>query len=109
MEPEQGTSAVRKILGGKGKPLHTHEIHLRRTKNKGYIAKHDLRDKDGNAPTDGQRGEAEYALANKAAMLAHVDQHMGGSATQPGDDEQEDQDQPQGAAAQGAPPAGPVQ
>jgi hypothetical protein len=69
-------AAAKRILGGKGAKLHTHEMHLRRTANKGFIAKHDLRDKHGNSPQDGQKGEAEYSLADKAAMLAHVGQHM---------------------------------
>lgn len=104
MAAEQGTSALSKILGGAGKKLHTHEIHVRRTKNKGYIAKHDLRDKDGNPPKDGQRGEAEYALANKDAMLQHIAQHMGDDAQpQQGEDEQEPQAQPQAAQPQASP------
>jgi hypothetical protein len=79
--------SAKNILGGKGKQLHTHEIHLRRTKNKGYIARHELRDKAGNPPQDGQRGEAEYALADKAAMMAHLEQHMGDQPQ--GDDEEQ--------------------
>jgi hypothetical protein len=82
------TSPASKILGGKGKKLHTHEVHLRRTKNKGYIARHELRDKSGNPPQDGQRGEAEYALPDKAAMLAHIMQHMGDEQQQPDDEEE---------------------
>jgi len=76
--PTQDTYQNRaaKILGEKGKKLRAHEIHVRRTKNKGYIARHELRDKDGNPPSDGQRGEAEYALPDKAAMLAHMGEHM---------------------------------
>lgn len=73
----QMPDVAKKILGGKGKKLHTHEVHLRRTKNKGYIARHDLRDKQGNPPMDGQRGDAEYSLPDKAAMLAHMQEHMG--------------------------------
>lgn len=69
--------AAKQILGGKGKKLHSHEVHLRRTANKGYIARHELRDKQGNPPMDGQRGEAEYSLPDKKAMLAHMDEHMG--------------------------------
>jgi len=67
---------VQKILGGKGKKLHAHEIHVRRTENKGYIARHMLRDKHGNYPMDGQRGEAEYALANHDELLSHMKDHM---------------------------------
>lgn len=77
--------SAKKILGGKGKKLHSHEVSVRRTDGKGYIAKHQLRDKRGNPPSDGQRGEAEYALPDKAAMLAHLEQHMGDQ--EPDDDE----------------------
>jgi len=79
------TKDVKRILGGRGKKLHSHEVHLRRTDNKGYVAKHQLRDSQGNPPQDGQRSEAEYALPDKAAMLAHMEQHMG--ETEPDDDE----------------------
>ena len=68
---------AQKILGGKGKKLHTHEVHMRRTENKGYIARHDLRDKNGNPPMDGQKADKEYSLPDKAAMLAHMQEHMG--------------------------------
>lgn len=71
------TDATKKILAGKGQKLHTHEVHLRRTDNKGYVARHDLRDKHGRPPADGQRGEKEYSLADKTAMLQHINQHMG--------------------------------
>jgi hypothetical protein len=61
-----------------GKKLIAHEIHVRRTAEKGkYIARHMLRDKDGNPPTDGQHGEAEYALNNPQELMAHMQQHMG--------------------------------
>jgi hypothetical protein len=83
---------VRKILGGKGRKLHTHEIHVRRTANKGYIARHDLRDRHGHPPDDGQRGEMEYALPDQAAMLAHVQEHMGPT---PPDDEGQEPGEPQ--------------
>jgi hypothetical protein len=65
-----------KVLSSKGKKLHTHEMHLRRTQN-GYIAKHDLRDSKGQPPQDGQSGDAEYNVANPAELAAHVQQHMG--------------------------------
>jgi hypothetical protein len=92
---DQMPQSAQKILGGSGKKLHTHEVHLRRTKNKGYIARHELRDSKGNPPTDGQRHEAEYALPDKAAMLAHMEQHMGDQQEPDQDDEQ----QPEPAAA----------
>jgi hypothetical protein len=87
---------VNKILGGKGKKLHTHEVHVRRTKNKGYIARHELRDSKGNPPMDGQKSDAEYSLPDKEAMLAHMEQHMGD--TSPDQDDEEEQEQgPQAA------------
>lgn len=94
---------VRKILGGKGKKLHTHEIHVRRTENKGYIARHDLRDRHGNHPSDGQRSEKEYALPDKAALLAHMEQHMGepADAAEPGDEGPEEQQSAPNAAIGG--------
>ena len=78
--------AAAKILGSKGKKLHPHEIHIRRTAEKGkYIAKHVLRDHQGNPPMDGQRGEAEYPLSSPEEMIAHMQQHM---ATEPGQDDE---------------------
>jgi hypothetical protein len=83
---ETMSPAAAKILGGKGKKLKAHEIHLRRTANKGYIAKHIMRDRDGNPPMDGQRGELEYALADHDAMLKHVDEHYNDTADASEDD-----------------------
>ena len=80
MKMDQSSQApdVQKILGGKGKKLHAHEVHVRRTAEKGkYIAMHKLADKHGNPPTDGQRAEAEYPLSSPEEMLAHLQQHMG--------------------------------
>jgi hypothetical protein len=66
-----------KVLSSKGKKLHTHGMHLRRTAN-GYIAKHELRDSKGQPPQDGQSADAEYNVAaNPAELAAHVQQHMG--------------------------------
>jgi len=78
MDDAKGTSNVDKILGGNGKKLHAHEIRIRRTAEKGkYIAVHQLRDKHGNMPNDGQRAEAEYPLSSPEEMIAHLQQHMG--------------------------------
>lgn len=80
--------SARKALGGKGKQLRAHEIHVRRTAEKGkYIARHMLRDKDGNPPTDGQHGEAEYALNSPQELMAHMEQHMGQGQEPDQDDE----------------------
>lgn len=104
MAHEQATqipAAVKRTLGGHGKKLHSHEVHLRRTSDgKGYIARHDLTDSQGNPPTDGQRGSAEYALPDKAAMMAHMEEHMG-QAPEP--DEDEGQPQQGGQAGAGTP------
>lgn len=70
--------AAAKVLGSKGKKLSAHEIHVRRTAEKGkFIAKHILRDAHGNPPMDGQRGEAEYPLTTPQELIAHMQQHMG--------------------------------
>lgn len=80
--------AAAKVLASKGQKLQAHEIHVRRTAAKGkYIAKHVLRDKNGNPPSDGQRGEKEYPLASKQELMAHMEQHMGD------DDEQQEESQ----------------
>lgn len=71
-------SAAR-ALASKGSKLHTHELHIRRTKN-GYIAKHHLADDDGNPPTDGQSASAEYNIANPSELSQHVQEHMGSNA-----------------------------
>jgi hypothetical protein len=73
---ESPADSAAKVLASKGKKLHTHGMHLRRTQN-GYIAKHELRDSKGNHPQDGQSPEAEYNVANPAELAAHVSQHMG--------------------------------
>ena len=88
--PEAASAA--KILGAKGANLKPHEIHVRRTAEKGkFIARHILRDKNGLPPTDGQRSEAEYALNSPQDLMAHMQQHLG---QEPG---QQDDDEPQGA------------
>ena len=75
-EPMMPDSAA-KILGSKGKKLRAHEIHVRRTAEKGkFIAKHVLRDNNGNLPMDGQRGEAEYSLTTPQELIAHMQKHM---------------------------------
>ena len=87
MDTLKAPPEVKKILGGSGKKLQAHEVHIRRTAEKGkFIAKHILRDKHGNAPEDGQRAELEYPLSSPEEMLSHVQTHMGSLAT---DDEEE--------------------
>ena len=73
---ESPVDSAAKVLSSKGQKLHTHGMHIRRTKN-GYIAKHELRDGKGNSPQDGQNAEAEYNVADPAELAAHVSQHMG--------------------------------
>lgn len=77
---ESPAASAAKVLSSHGAKLHTHELHLRRGTKGGYIAKHDLADEEGNPPTDGQRSTAEYPLADKAAMMAHLNEHMGDDA-----------------------------
>jgi hypothetical protein len=89
---------AKSALGSKGAKLHPHEMHLRHTDNKGFISKTDLRDKQGKAPTDGQRDHTEHSHANMKELLAHVEQTM---SQQPDDDEQQE-----AAAQPGAMPPG---
>lgn len=76
---EKGYGAAKGALGGEDKPkqrkLHTHEVHVRRGHKGGYIARHEMHDADGNA----DHKQPEYPLADEAAMLAHVKEHMGGA------------------------------
>ena len=65
------------MLGAKGKRLRTHTMNISRTDNKGYIATHELRDPDGNPPSDGQRSQKVYGIANHQDLAAHVLKHMG--------------------------------
>ena len=65
------------MLGSKGKKLRTHSMNIDRTDNRGYIATHELRDEDGNPPTDGQRSRKVYGLRDHKELAAHVTKHMG--------------------------------
>jgi hypothetical protein len=68
--------AAEQILGGKGAKLSTHGMHVTRTDNKKYLVTHQLRDKNGNPPTDGQRGEAMHSLNSPEELAAHIQAHM---------------------------------
>lgn len=63
-------------MAGKGRKLHTHEIHIRRTEN-GFIAKHTLKDSSGLSPTDGQSDTREYNMTTPEELGAHVQDAMG--------------------------------
>jgi len=79
--------SAKKVLGGKGKKMHTHEMHLKRLEGGKILARHTLADKHGNPPTDGQRSEREYALNDPKELAAHVAEHMG---AMPDEDEEND-------------------
>jgi hypothetical protein len=64
------------ILSSKGAKLHTHQMHIRRSANKKYIVEHELADKNGQPPQDGQSATAEHTVDNIAELQAHVGQHM---------------------------------
>lgn len=68
--------AAEHVLSGKGAKLKAHEMHLKRTDNGKYLLTHDLRDAQGNMPTDGQRPQANYALNSPEELAAHIQQHM---------------------------------
>lgn len=79
---------AKKMLGGKGKKLITHEMNLKRLEGGKTLARHQLADKHGNPPQDGQKATKEYAL-NPEELGAHVEQHM--APMQDGDEDDEAQ------------------
>lgn len=80
-------------LSGKGKRYTPHEIHIQRTQNKGYMVKHRLGDKHGHPPTDGQRAELTYGLANHTELLKHLTDHFGPEEDAGDDDDMEETEQ----------------
>jgi hypothetical protein len=52
-------------------------MSIDRTDNNGYIAHHELRDENGNPPTDGQRSSKLYHMNNAEELRDHVHKHMG--------------------------------
>jgi hypothetical protein len=70
----QGTA--RRIMGGKGKRLHVQSMNIRRAENQSFIVQHELADRQGNPPIDGQRSHVEYAIPNRESLLAHVAKHV---------------------------------
>jgi hypothetical protein len=92
----QVPEAASKALGGKGKKLHTHEMRIRHADNGGYITHHELRDKHGNPPTDGQKASLENQHPDMAALQQAIAQHMQqGPQGQPGQPEEPDGDEAQ--------------
>jgi hypothetical protein len=51
-------------------------MSIDRTDNEGFIARHELRDKDGNPPTDGQRSSRVYHMNNADELREHVGKHF---------------------------------
>jgi hypothetical protein len=68
-------------------------MSIRHADNGGYITRHEMRDKQGNPPVDGQRGSLEMQHPDMAALQAAVQQHMQQNPQgQPQtDDDQDDQ------------------
>lgn len=95
----ESVAGAAKMLGAKGKKLHTHSMNVARTDNKGFIATHELRDRNGNPPTDGQRSQKIYSLKNHAELAAHVAKHLGDAPEE--SPEEEASESPQVEAAEG--------
>lgn len=93
------------MLGAKGKKLRTHSMQIDRTDNKGYIATHQMRDRDGNAPMDGQRSQKVYGLRDHEELAKHVAKHMG----PPPPPEPPDEDEEPGEPPEPPPPPMPPQ
>jgi hypothetical protein len=93
------------MLGAHGKKLRTHSMQIDRTDNKGFIATHQLRDRDGNPPSDGQRSQKVYGIPTHEELAAHVIKHLG--PPQPPEPPDEDDEPGPPPPPQAAPPPPP--
>ena len=80
-----------KALSGEGAKLKAAHILIERTQNKGYIARHSMRDVKGFPPSDGQSHERVYGLVNHDELQKHIAQHFGDEVD---DDDLEESEQP---------------
>jgi hypothetical protein len=64
--------AAARALSSKGNKLHVHETHIRRIADGKFLVTHDLRDKHGHPPMDGQRDRREHSVDDVKALAAHV-------------------------------------
>jgi hypothetical protein len=64
---------AKEALSSRGAKLHTHEMHIRRIADGKYLVTHDLRDKHGRPPMDGQSDRREHSVDNAKALGAHVE------------------------------------
>lgn len=97
-----GTKAMgagRKKAASSGKKSKIHEMHIRMGKSGGYIARHDNEpDKDSDGMSMMGKSD-EHVLADKAALLAHVDKNMPDTPMEDPEADEGEGDQGGGAAA----------
>jgi hypothetical protein len=74
------------VLGSRGEKLHTHEMHIRRIADGKFLVTHDLRNKRGMPPMDGQHDRREHSVDNVKALAEHV----AANAPEEGEDPQEE-------------------
>jgi hypothetical protein len=65
--------AAARALGSRGQRLHVHETHIRRIADGKFLVTHDLRDRHGNPPMDGQSNRREHSVDNAKELAAHVE------------------------------------
>jgi hypothetical protein len=92
--------SAKDVLASKGEKLHVHETNVRRIRDGKFLVTHQMRDKHGHPPSDGQSEKREHSMDNIKDLLAHI------QANQPQADDQQEQPDAQTDAQAGAPPAG---
>jgi hypothetical protein len=110
---EEKTSRAHSAMSGGSKKSskksktkkHPKEIHIRRGKSGGFIAKH-IHDADPNSPDTAPEPDEEHVLPDLEALHSHMDANMGDQAPVPQAAPSPDMSQA-GPAAAGAAAPGP--
>jgi hypothetical protein len=64
--------SAKDVLSRHGQKLHIHESHIRKIADGKFLVTHDLRDKHGRPPMDGQRDRREHSVDNVKGLAEHV-------------------------------------
>lgn len=114
---EEKTSRAHSAMSGGSKKSskksktkkHPKEMHIRRGKSGGFIAKH-IHDTDPDAPGMAPEPDEEHVLPNLDALHSHIDANMGDQAAAPQAEPAPDPSAapaPAGGPTQGAPAPAP--
>ena len=112
---EEKTSRAHSAMSGGSKKSskksktkkHPKEMHIRRGKSGGFIAKH-IHDTDPDAPGMAPEPDEEHVLTNLDALHSHIDANMGDQAPVPQAAPSPDMSQAGPAAAAGPGPGAPA-